>query len=130
MASTLPFSSLLGIHIVISSKAYWDGATQSCVPRERGGCCHIWTDKLIGPGQIAGDFEKANGILILSISGTKALDKATFDKFFQNGKFILDGPLTFSPEVLSKLELQGNYTIPAGSYAYNISGDLITVTFK
>jgi hypothetical protein len=123
--------SIINLHVVFSSKAYWDGPSQSCIPREKGGCCHIWLDNLPGPGQIIGELSAQDSkLLTLTISRSKGVDRATFEEVFSRGNFSMNGDVTFSPEVLKKLSLPPYYSIPAGEYRVTISGDIITVYFK
>jgi hypothetical protein len=123
--------ALFGIHVVITSKAYWDGPSKSCLPREKGGCCHMWTDNMPGPGQIVGELSNAPASgLQLKISQTKGIDKETFMNHFRNGRFDIRGPITFEPEVLSKLGLSANFTVAQGEYPYTVNGDEITIRFK
>jgi hypothetical protein len=120
------------IHVVFSAKAYWDGITKSCLPREKGGCCHIWTERMEpGPGEISGEMILVRGgIFQLTVSRDKGMDKETYVKYFSDGKFILDGPVTFDPDVLSKLGVDGRYVVPSGTYPFTANGDLLTITFK
>ncbi len=122
---------IFNIHVVMSAKSYWDGASKSCLPREKGGCCHIWFDRAIGPGQMGGNLEMdANLLFTFTTSKSKGMQPETFDQLFRGGKFILDGPLTFSQEVLSKLGLKNDFTIPGGAYPCSFNGDDIIITFK
>lgn len=131
IASKAAPRGLFGIHIVLSAKAYWDGEKKSCVPREKGGCCHIWTDNVLGPGDMAGELENpGNGSLILTISKSKGMLPETYNQYFRTGKLVLDGTMTFAPEVLSKLNLRRDFTVPGGAYSCTFNGDLIVVTLK
>ncbi len=121
---------VLGIHVVFSAKAYWDGQTKSCCPREKGGCCHIWLDRFVGPGQITGTMETSGGNLIFTASKSKGMQPETYGQLFNAGKFILDGPMTFSSEVLSKLGLRSDFILPAGAYSCSFNGDDIVITLK
>ena len=123
---------IVPIHVVFSSKAYWDGPSKSCLPREKGGCCHIWLDGMEpGPGEISGELVLFNGkIFQLSFSRSKGLKNETYLKYFTDGKFTLDGPVTFDPNVLSKLEIDEKYVIPPGTYSVTANGDLLTIIFK
>lgn len=122
---------IINIHVVFSSKAYWDGASQSCLPREKGGCCHIWADNFPGPGQIIGELA-AEGprLLTFTISRSKGIDRETFNEVFSRGKFSMNGEVSFSPEVLKKLSLPPSYAVPTGDYRFTVAGDIITVYFN
>ena len=123
---------IVPIHIVFSGKAYWDGATKSCLPRERGGCCHIWVDALApGTGEIFGEMAPVSGnILQLTVSKSKGMGPDTYMKYFSDGKFTVDGSITFDPNVLSKLGVNVNLVVPAGSYPFILKGDLLIITFN
>lgn len=120
------------IHVVFSSKSYWDGPSKSCIPREKGGCCHIWADGMIaGPGEISGEMVVLKDRIIqFTVSRGKGMNTETYQKYFSGGRFTLDGPITFEPAVLSKLGLDPSYSVPAGSYPVSSNGDLVTVTFR
>lgn len=118
------------IHVVFSAKAYWDGNLKSCVPREKGGCCHIWTDNLPGPGQIIGELMTTDNSVVFVISKSKGLDRETYNEFFSQGQFILDGPITFEPEILNKVSLPRAFSVPSGKYRVTLTGDEIKVYFK
>jgi len=123
--------SPVGIGVSLSSKAYWDGPTQSCLPREKGFCLHIAINLMPVHGQIFGTIEQKEGkTLELTVSRNKGIDKETFYELFKAGKFIADGPITFSTDVLEKLKLPASYSIPAGEYPFSIEGDRITIYFK
>jgi hypothetical protein len=130
-AAGLP-SGMLSVHVAVSAKAYWDGATKSCIPREKGGCCHIWVEAMEpGPGEICGDMALIRGnIFQLSFSRGKGLNNDTWQRYFADGKFLADGPITFDPAVLMQLGLPGGYVIPSGSYPVAVNGDQIVITFK
>ena len=122
---------IIGIHVIFSSKAYWDGVTKSCLPRDKGGCCHVWVDHAVGPGQIIGTLENAgNGKLIFTTSKAAGMQPETFTQLFIGDKFVLEGTLTFSSEVLSKLGLKSDFTIPGGTYPFTTNGDSITIPIK
>jgi len=127
--STIP---LFPIHVVFSAKSYWDGETKSCIPREKGGCCHIWLEGMVpGPGEISGEMVLVRGKVIqLTVSRIKGMNKETHMRFFSEGFFTLDGPITFDPDILFKLGLRDSYVVPAGKYPYSMNGDVITITFK
>jgi hypothetical protein len=130
-AKSVPGSMFL-IHVVISTKSYWDGPTKSCLPREKGGCCHIWIEGMEpGPGGISGEMALGKGNVIkLTVSRNTGMTDDTYKKCFAEGKFILDGPITFEPGILTRLRADANYIIPAGTYPITINGDLITITFN
>jgi len=123
---------MLPVHIVFSAKSYWDGATKSCLPREKGGCCHIWLEGMEpGPGEISGEMVLVkNKIIQLTVSRGKGMNRETWLKYFSDGKFNLDGPLTFDPAVLSRLGADPDCTVPQGAYPVAANGDLLTITFK
>jgi len=122
---------IIPIHVVFSAKAYWDGQTKSCLPREKGGCCHIWMDQPIGTGQIIGNLEiNPEGSLVFTVSKTNGMQAETFKQYFEGGKFLLDGSLTFSAEVLSKLGLKSDFTISAGIFPCTFKGDTIIIPLK
>ena len=120
------------IHIVFSAKAYWDGTTKSCTPREKGGCCHIWTERMVpGPGEIVGEMVLLKDkIILMTVSRSKGMNNETWRKYFSEGKFNFDGPITFDPEVLLNLGIDRNYILPASDYPYAVNGDNLTITFK
>jgi hypothetical protein len=122
----------LPLHIVFSSKAYWDNASKSCIPREKGGCCHIWIEGMVpGSGEIAGDLViTAGNSLQFTFTRRKGMNNETSRPYLIGGQFVLDGPVTFEPEVLSRLGAERNLIIPAGTYPVAQNGDTITVTFK
>lgn len=123
--------SFLGISIIMTSKAYWDGPTKSCLPRDKGFCCHIAVNTMPGHGQISGTLEvNESNILVLTVSKGNGLDRESYNEIFSKDKFILDGDITFSPEVMNKLRLPLTYSIPAGEYPYTTTGDVINVYFK
>ena len=122
---------LFGINVAISAKAYWDGQTKSCLPREKGGCCHIWVDGPVGPGDKFGSLENpGNGSLVYTVSKRKGMLPETNKQYFGSGKFFIDGPITFSPDVLSKLSLKSDFSIPGGAYLCTFNGDEIIIIFK
>jgi hypothetical protein len=123
--------SFLGISIIMTSKAYWDGPTKSCLPRDKGFCCHIAFNTMPGHGQISGTLEvNESNILVLSVSKPAGLDRETYNEYFSKDKFILDGDLTFSQEVLNKLRLPAGFTISSGEYPYTTAGETIRIYFK
>ena len=77
---------MLPVHIVFSAKSYWDGATKSCLPREKGGCCHIWLEGMEpGPGEISGEMVLVkNKIIQLTVSRGKGLNRETWLKYFSD----------------------------------------------
>jgi hypothetical protein len=123
---------IIPFHVVITSKAYWDGPTKSCLPREKGGCCHIWFDGMTpGPGEIHGEITQLDGrTLQMTIYRKKGLRDDTWQEYFRDGKFMLDGYLTFDPEILSKLGLPKSFQLPPGNYPYSMKGDQVTVIFR
>jgi hypothetical protein len=123
---------LFSIHVVFSARSYWDGPSKSCIPREKGGCCHIWKDGMIpGSGEISGEMVVLKDKVIqFTVSRGKGMNSETFLKYFSGGRFTLDGPITFEPGVLSRLGIDGNYEVPPGTYPYSSNGDLVTITFK
>jgi hypothetical protein len=123
---------LFSIHVVFSARSYWDGPTKSCIPREKGGCCHIWKDGMIpGPGEISGEMVLLKDRSIqFTVSRGKGMTNETYLKYFSGGRFALDGPITFDPSVLSGLGVDLNYEVPPGNYPYSANGDLVTITFK
>lgn len=131
-ASLTPAPPAAFIHVVISSKSYWDGPTKSCLPREKGGCCHLWIEGMVpGPGEIGGDLLPAGGrTLQLVVKLQKGLKNDVWQSGFRDNTYTLDGAITFEPEVLARLGLDRNFTIPAGTYPCSTSGDLATITFR
>jgi hypothetical protein len=125
-------ASVIPIHVVISSKAYWDGPTKSCLPRVKGGCCHIWIEGMVsGQGEISGEMDLLKGnIFQLTVSKDKGMNNETYLKYFSDEKFILDGPITFDPGVLKKLGIDGNYVVSSGTYPVTTNGELLTITFN
>ena len=123
---------LFGVHVVISSKSYWDGPSQSCLPREHGGCCHIWIDGMVpGPGEISGEIEILRGKeLKFTVSRAKGVSAELYRQYFSGGKFTLDGPVTFESRVLEKLGLDPNFVLAPGVYPVSVRGDDLIVTFK
>jgi hypothetical protein len=120
---------VFGISITFTTKAYWDGT--QCFPRERGCCIHIEFSPNPGPGQIAGEVSYSDQTgLVLTTSKKKGLLPETFNKLFQNGKFILDGEGTLSQDLLNRLKLKAGFRIPEGKYPYTVKDDMITITFK
>jgi hypothetical protein len=131
LASRASSPSLLGISIIMTSKAYWDGPTKSCLPRDKGFCCHVSFNTMPVHGQILGEIEISDAnSMVLTIAKTKGLDRETFMEYFTKDKFMLNGPITFSPEILEKLKLPLSYSIPAGEYSYSVAGDVIRVFLK
>jgi hypothetical protein len=123
--------SFLGINIIMTSKAYWDGPTKSCLPRDKGFCCHISVTAMPGHGQISGTLEvNESNTLVLSVSKPSGLDRETYNEYFSKDKFLLDGDLTFSQEILNKLRLPAGFTISSGEYPYTTTGEMIRIYFK
>ena len=131
-STTIVPPGIIPIHVVFSARAYWDGPSKSCLPREKGGCCHIWIEGMVpGPGEIFGDLVLERGnIFQLTVSRGKGMDKETQLKYFSDGTFNLEGIITFDPAVLSKLGISGNYVVPASKYPVSANGDMLTITFK
>jgi hypothetical protein len=132
-AGTTPSISLIGIKITISTHAYWDGATQSCMPRPHGWCLHIQIDapSTVPEGIIQGEVSSpSSGGLSLSFNTKSGIDAATFTKYFADGKFFLDGGATMSEELAKRLGVSPKCVIPEGTYSYMISADTVTVIFK
>jgi hypothetical protein len=132
VATKVITAGMLPIHVVFSAKAYWDGPSKSCIPREKGGCCHIWMDGMEpGPGDIPGEMTMSRGnSLQLAVSRGKGMNNESWRKYIADGKFILDGPITFDPEVLSRLGAEKGVVVPAGSYPVTSNGDQLIITFQ
>lgn len=128
--NSIPNPPIFGIKISFSTKAYWDG--NQCAPREKGCCFHIeMTMVPPGPGQISGEMSYSmEGGLRLTTSKKDGISVDAFTELFRKGKFIINGPGTFSQDLLSKLGLNANYIVPEGEYPYTIEGDKITIIFK
>jgi len=117
--------------IAFSTRAYWDGATQGCLPQEKGWCLHISFSIPPIDGQIIGEINNsATSGLVLSFNQNTGITKKTFKEFFNDGKFYLDGPGTISEEILKMLKLPANYFIPAGNYSYEVRGEMISISFN
>ena len=133
MAEASSSSSLLGISIYFSTKAYWDGETKSCMPRERGWCLHIELDgqSPVPIGTIRGEISnlKTTG-LILSFNKKTGVTAETFSKYFKNGKIFIDGEVTMPDDLTRKLGLAPSFVIPEGAYAYKESGETVTITLQ
>ncbi|MFZ4520528.1 MAG: hypothetical protein ACOYNC_02415 [Bacteroidales bacterium] len=127
-----PPSGMLALHVVVSAKSYWDGPSKSCIPREKGGCCHIWVDGMEpGPGEISGEMVVLRDKVIqFTVSRGKGMNNETYRNVFNGGSFTLEGPVTFDPKVLSGLGLDVSYSIPAGRYPYAVNGDRLTIMFR
>jgi len=122
---------IVNLHIAISSKSIWNQETKNCEPREVGFCMHIWADAFPGQEQIVGEISCSDGkSLVLTLSKIKGIDRETYDRYFKSGKFMADGPITFSSEVLKKLGLPSAFSLPAGAYRCTVTGDEITVYLK
>ena len=123
---------IINLHIAISSKAIWSQEKEDCIPREKGFCLHLWsTDNLPGSGQIIGELGYDNNkVLVLVFAKGKGIDRETYDRYFTGGKFMADGPITFSSEVLKKLGLPSAFSLPAGAYRCAVTGDEIKVYLK
>ena len=122
----------IGIGIDFSSKAYWDGTTKSCLPRDKGCCFHISIEfKVIEKGQIRGTLEtRPNNEIAFSFSKRGGILPETWKELVNNGYFILDGDGTFSEEILRTLGLSANFRLSVGKYSYTENGDVVTVIFK
>jgi len=119
------------IDVVFSSKAYWDGPTQSCLPRDKGCCLHFSFKVLVLDNQIFGDLSNNNGKGVkLTFSRNIGIQKETLTELTKTGKFYIDGEGTLSEELLKALKLPLSYKITPGYYPYQENGDLITVFFK
>ncbi len=120
-----------GIGISISTRAYWDGQTQSCLPQERGWCLHISFNLMPVQGQIVGTIEKTDpGTVTLRISKSRGMDREMFKKYFTEKVLIVNEPVTIEPALLEKLGLPKNFTIPEGEYPYSIQGEDLVITIK
>jgi len=130
--STAGNPSPIGIGIDFSSKAYWDGPSKSCLPRDKGCCFHISIDlDVLAPGHINGTLEtRQNGEIAFSFSKRGGILPETWKELVKNGYFILDGNGTFSEEVLKKLGLPPSFKLSEGKYSYSENGDFVTVIFK
>lgn len=116
---------------VFASKAYWDGQTQSCVPRDRGCCIHIGFSTQPIDGQITGEMNySASSGIVFKFSKSSGITPKTLHDLVKDGKFYLDGKGTFSEEVIKILGLPLSYSIPAGYYPCSVEGDIVTVTLK
>lgn len=119
------------IEIIFSSKAYWDGPTKSCLPRDKGCCLHFSFKVPLLEDQIFGDLTNYEGQGVkLSFSKKSGIQQETLIELTKTGKFYLDGEGTFSEELLKALKLPLSYKISPGYYPYQENGDLITVFFK
>lgn len=119
------------IDIVFSSKAYWDGATKSCLPRDKGCCLHISVNLPLLDNQIFGDISNNEGKGVkFSFSKNKGIQKEALSELTKTGKFYMEGEGTLSEELLKSLKLPSSYKILPGYYPYQENGDLITVFFK
>jgi hypothetical protein len=132
-AGTSPTITIIGVKIAFSTHAYWDGVTQSCLPRPHGWCLHIQIDAPAPTpqGVIQGEVSSSStGVVTVSFKTKSGIDPATFSKYFTDGKFFLDGGATMSEDLAKQLGLSAKCTIPEGIYGYVISGDTVTITFK
>lgn len=128
MISTMAFKAN-AIEVTFSSKAYWDGPTKSCMPREKGCCFHISFATVLD-GQMGGDLTNNSSGLAFKISKTKGITPGVYKEFFSTGKFHLEGEGTFSEEILQKLGLPRGYVLKEGYYSIKEEGDNLTVYFK
>ena len=133
IAETPSSPSFLGLSVSFSTRAYWDGPTQGCLPRERGWCLHISIDATapMPGGTICGEINNlATTGLTLTFNKKTGITPETFSKFFRNGKFNLDGEGTMAGEITGKLGLPPSFIIPEGTYNYMETGDIVTINFK
>jgi len=133
IAETPSSPSFLGLSIAFSTRAYWDGPTQSCLPRARGWCLHISFDATapVPGGTICGEINNlVTTGLTLTFNKKTGVTPETFSKFFRNGKFILEGEGTMAEEIAKKLGLAPSYIIPEGDYSYKETGEMVTIIFK
>ena len=128
-----PQSGSKRFSISFSTRAYWAGPTNGCLPRERGWCLHIAVDRIVGVpiGSIVGDISNQPAIgLAIHFNKKTGITPETFSKFFKDGKFHLDGPGTMPEELIRQLELPPAYVIPEGYYPYKEDGDMVLIVFK
>jgi hypothetical protein len=119
------------IEIIFSSKAYWDGTTKSCLPRDKGCCLHISLDVPLLDHQIFGDLTNYEGKGVkFTFSKKSGIQQETLAELTKTGKFYLDGDGTLSEELLKTLRLPLSYKISPGYYPYQENGDIITIIFK
>jgi hypothetical protein len=119
------------IEVTFTSKAYWDGTTKSCLPRDKGCCLHISFNVPLLDHQIFGDLTNYEGQGVkLSFSKKSGIQKETLTDLTKTGKFYLDGEGTLSEELLKTLKLPLSFKISPGYYPYQESGDQVTVFFK
>jgi hypothetical protein len=121
-----------GIEIDFSSKAYWDGASHSCLPRDKGCCFHISISvDMLAPGHINGTLDQSkDGVLTFSFSKKTGVLSNTLMELCKHDMFVLDGTGTFSDEILKRLGLPSAFKLPSGEYPYVENGDVVTITFK
>jgi hypothetical protein len=125
------FETSSQIEVIFASKAYWDGPTKSCLPRDKGCCLHFSFKVPILEDQIFGDLTNYEGQGVkLSFSKKSGVQQGTLNGLIKNGKFYLEGEGTMSEELLKALKLPSTYIIPPGYYTYEERGDIITVFFK
>ncbi|MCX6246651.1 MAG: hypothetical protein NTW10_02855 [Bacteroidetes bacterium] len=122
------------ISIEFSSKAYWDGPSKSCLPRDNGCCFHIsfgGSDSPVSPGKIIGSLDiRPKNEIVFTFSIKAGILPGTSKEFLKGGYFILDGEGTFSEEILAKLGLPASFRLSPGRYPYTENGDVVTVIFK
>lgn len=117
--------------IVFASKAYWDGPSQSCLPRDKGCCFHIGFTTSLLDGQIIGELNYTPGAgLTFTFNKRTGITAATFNELCKSGKFYLDGTGTLSEEILRMLKMPESYSIPSGYYSYRVEGEVVSVTFN
>jgi hypothetical protein len=124
------YQLLTGINIDFSTKAYWDGPSKSCLPREHGFCFHISFDLNNQSDRMQGTLDNSalNGLTLTFSKKTGAVSGV--NELLKGGYFTMDGDATFSEELLMKLGLPKGYTIKAGKYPYSDNGSSITVSFN
>jgi hypothetical protein len=125
------YSSPVGIGIDFCTKAYWDGQTKSCQPREHGFCLHITIEVVILQGHMIGSINntQADG-LTFTFSKKTGILQSTFDELFKGGYFVMDGEGTLSDDLLQKLGLKEGYRIPAGKYPFYENDGVVTIKFR
>jgi hypothetical protein len=84
-----------------------------------------------GAGEITAEIVLVKDKIIqATVSRGKGMTKETFMRYFSEGKFNLDGPITFDPAVLSRLGIDAGYVVPPGAYPVNTNGDQMTIIFR
>ena len=120
-----------GISITIATKAYWDGATKSCLDREKGWCVHLTIEIDVLEGQIKGELTNPglSGLTFTFNKRTGILPE-TLNNLVKNGTIYANGEVTFSEDLLMKLGLPSNYKIKEGYYPIQVLGEEVKVVFK